>query len=160
MPSPRGRAGVDRARLLDVVDQLGKRAGCEHAAATREDALGVFRTERRLRKAQKLFAHAFAIEGERGIPGNMGHLPLVPRRASGNAYPRRPAHRIVGEQARVRLDLDLRHQTANGRRRSGGVCCTSNAVPGPGAAAAMAYCTLVRCEARSPATTPWSIILR
>src|SRR6516162_6277999 len=24
----------------------------------------------------------------------------------------------------------------------------------------MAYCTLVRCEARSPATTPWSIILR
>jgi len=49
--------------------------------------------------------------------GNVGHLARVARRARGNAHARRPARRIIGEQALVRLDLDLRHQGANGRRQ-------------------------------------------
>src|SRR5712671_6709580 len=102
---PRRRGGGRRTSPFDLVHQLGKLTRCEHAAATREDAFGCFRAEHRLRKAQKFFSHARAIEGERGIAGNVGHVARVPRRARGNAHARRPALRIAGEQLLVRLDL-------------------------------------------------------
>src|SRR5262249_9027138 len=96
---PRWRGGSRRASAFDLVHQLGKLARYQHVAATREDALGCFDAERRLREAQKFFPHARAIEGERRIAGNVGHVARVPRRARGNAHARGPAHRIIGEQA-------------------------------------------------------------
>src|SRR5262249_16721205 len=45
LPCFSARTGVHRASLLDFVDQLGKRTGCEHAAATREDVRGFVRAE-------------------------------------------------------------------------------------------------------------------